>query len=255
MPKTNFPKMIIPKSALPVFQSRKIEMPKYSISNFSAPLYKIPKIVMPRVTFPKLKIDYERIETITNDNSNYGWTLTREISIFEYLNDELLNSTLEEKDDYFYNYYSKNDWQHYHLMKESLIESVDAKWLDLMNDCFDSFEQDKYKMVIPILFSIIEGESAFIYRTDMIGGRLITFMKSQVSTEQDQFTKIAIYSLTNCMKKQLFRIHDFNKKRKPVINRNWVSHGRDDPKHWQKVDALRLFNVLSTLQLVKEYKD
>lgn len=201
VPKTAMPRMIVAKSVMPLLQSRKIEIPKFVTPKLITATYKIPQIVMPKITFPRLKIDYERIETITNDNSNYGWTLTREISIFEYLNDDLLNTALEEKDEYFYNYYSKNDWQHYYLMKESLLESVDAKWLDLMNDCFDSFEQNKYKMVIPILFSIIEGESAFIYQTDMLGGRLIQFMKSQVSTEQDKFTKIAIYSLTNCMKK------------------------------------------------------
>lgn len=221
--------------------------------NIGLSVFDIPNFTLPPIEFPK--IDYEHIEKNTNDNSNFGWTLTREISTFEYLDNDLLDLSLKDKDEYFYGYYSKNDWEHYRLMRESLLESVDPKWQDLMIDCFDSFEQDKYRMVIPLLFSIIEGESANIFGTNKVGGPLITFMKTQVSSEQDKFTQIAIYSLTRFMKKQLFTFHEFDKYRRPVINRNWVLHGRDDPKHWQKVDALRLFNVLSTLQLVKEYKD
>lgn len=220
--------------------------------NIGLSVFDIPNFTLPPIEFPK--IDYEHIEKNTNDNSNFGWTLTREISTFEYLDNDLLGLSLKDKDEYFYGYYSKNNWEHYRLMKESLLESVDPKWQDLMADCFDSFEQDKYRMVIPLLFSIIEGETAKIFKTNEYGGRLINFMKTQVSSEQDKFTQIAIYSLNNFMRKQLFRTHDFNKDRKPVINRNWILHGRDDPKHWRKVDALRLFNVLSTLQLVKEYK-
>lgn len=221
--------------------------------NIGLSIFDIPSFTLPPIEFPR--IDYDSIEKITNDNSNFGWTLTREINTLEYLDDDLLNLSLKEKDEYFYDYYSKNDWELYHLMKDSLLESVDSKWKELMEDCFDSFEQNKYRMVIPLLFSIVEGESANIFRTHKVGGPLVTFMTTQVSSEQDKFTQIAIYSLTRFMKKQLFTFHEFDKYRKPVINRNWVLHGRDDPKHWQKVDALRLFNVLSTLQLVKEYKD
>ncbi len=221
--------------------------------NVGLSIFDIPNFTLPPIEFPK--IDFERIEKITNDNSTLGWTLTREISTFEYLDDDLLDLSLKEKDKYFYHYYSKSDWENYHLMKESLLESVDPKWQDLMVDCFDSFEQGKYKMVIPLLFSIVEGESAKIFGTHKVGGPLVTFMKKQVSSDQDKFTQIAIYSLTRFMKKQLFIYHEFDKYRKPVVNRNWVLHGRDDPKHWKKVDALRLLNVLSTLQLVKEYKD
>lgn len=251
----NLPKMITHKSVFPVFKSTIIQMPKFTPPKYGSSLYEVPRIVMPRLELPKLKINYERIESITNDNSKYGWTLTREISFRDYLNDDLLNMTIKEKDAYFYEYYSKNNWEYYRDMKGLILETIDEKWIGLINDCFDGFEQDKYQMVIPILFSVIEGESAFIYQTDKVGGKLVTFMKTQVSTEQDKLTKIAIYSLTNCMKRQLFLYHDFHKNRKDIINRNWVLHGRDDPKLWQKVDALRLINVLSTLQLVKEYKD
>ncbi|MEJ9205529.1 hypothetical protein P4W02_29545, partial [Bacillus thuringiensis] len=40
---------------------------------------------------------------------------------------------------------------------------------------------------------------------------------------------------------------DNNPTRLPMINRDWVLHGRDYPKNWKQVDALRLFNALQTI--------
>lgn len=210
---------------------------------------------MPEKEFPKIEVDYKRIEKIINRNSHYGWTLTQEIEFSYYLKDKFLTSSLRQIDEHFYNYYSNNDWKFYHETKNKILETIDPKWLDLLNECFDSFEQDKYKLIIPTLFSIIEGETAFIYGTDDVGKDLFDTMKTETRDVKHELTKFAIYSLAEFLRWQLFKFHEFKKHRKGVINRNWVLHGRDDPKYWRKVDALRLINILSTVQLVKENKD
>lgn len=43
-----------------------------------------------------------------------------------------------------------------------------------------------------------------------------------------------------------------NLTRESMINRNWILHGRDNPALWKKADALRLLNVLSTIQFIKQ---
>ncbi|EIM07206.1 hypothetical protein A1A1_06982 [Planococcus antarcticus DSM 14505] len=207
---------------------------------------------MPETKFTKIEIDYDRIKKIINQNSRYGWTLTQEIDFSYYFKDELLDSTFNQIDNHFYNFYSQNDWKFYHHTKNLILETIDPKWTELLNECFDSFEQDKYKSIIPTLFSIIEGETAFIYGTTDVGKDLFESMKTETRNIEHEFTKFTIYSLAEFIRWQLFGYQEFSKSRKSVINRNWVLHGRDDPIYWHKVDALRLINILSTVQLVKE---
>lgn len=40
---------------------------------------------------------------------------------------------------------------------------------------------------------------------------------------------------------------DNNPTRLPMINRDWVLHGRDYPSNWKQVDALRLLSALHTI--------
>ena len=215
--------------------------------------FKIPKISFPKLDFPV--INYNKIEKIAYENSKQGWTLTAEIGIGQYLNDELLHMSPKEIDNYFFKYYAKNDWERFKSTKKEILAKVDPRWNEVLLDCFEAFEQGKYRMTIPTLFTIIEGETAAVYKSNEVGTSLARYMYTQVTSDHHKLTKIAIYSLSNFMRKQLFIYHEFTKYRKPIINRNWVLHGRDDPKHWKKVDAVRLFNVLSTIQLVKDYKD
>lgn len=210
---------------------------------------------MPVMEFPLIEVDYDRIEKIINQNSRYGWTLTQEIEFSYYFKDKLLNSSFNQIDTHFYNFYSQNDWAFYQHTKKLILETIDPKWIELLNECFDSFEQDKYKSIIPTLFSIIEGETAFIYGTTDVGKDLFETMKTETRNIEHELTKLTIYSLAEFMRWQLFGYQEFSKSRKSVINRNWVLHGRDDPIYWHKVDALRLINILSTVQLVKENKD
>lgn len=210
---------------------------------------------MPEMKFPIIEIDYDRNEKILNRNSKYGWTLTQEIDFSYYFKDELLNSTFNQIDNHFYHFYSQNDWKFYHHTKNLILETINPKWVQLLNECFDSFEQDKYKLIIPTLFSIIEGEAAFIYDTDKIGADLFKTMKTESKNIEHELTKLTIYSFAEFLRWQLFGYQDFSKSRNGLINRNRILHGRDDPKYWHKVDALRLINILSTVQLVKENKD
>jgi hypothetical protein len=40
---------------------------------------------------------------------------------------------------------------------------------------------------------------------------------------------------------------DKNTTRFPIINRDWVLHGRDNPSNWNRVDSLRLFHAIHSI--------
>lgn len=208
-------------------------------------------IAIPLDIVQRLQIDYERIEQITNNNSKYGWTLTGNFGISAYLNDDLLDQPLEYLDDYFYGYYQDDEWSHYKETKEAILEEIDSKWTEILDECFACVERDQYKVAIPTLISIIEGEISELSESEMVGKGLISIFKEKIGTDKRELDAIMLYSLHHFLESELFIRRDFADSRRQLINRHWVVHGRDDPKHWTKVDALRLINVLSTIQYAK----
>jgi hypothetical protein len=150
------PSFALPKIDFSIFQPFKAEVPNLIPQNIDFSVFKFPDVSFPKIEFPE--IDYGRIKEITNDNSKYGWTLTGEMSFGDYLEDDMVGVSAAEKDDYFNVYYSKNDWEHFGYMKEEILENIEPRWVDLIQECFESFGNDKYKIIIPTLFTIIEGE-------------------------------------------------------------------------------------------------
>ncbi|MCP2034160.1 hypothetical protein L1279_001143 [Planomicrobium sp. HSC-17F08] len=250
-----FPKIEIPSYTLPnidfsIFQPLRVNVPSLATHLNQYATFKIPKIAFPKIEIAE--IDYERIETITNDNSKYGWTLTGEMGIGEYLEDDMIGASREEKDAYFYGYYSKKDWECFGHTKSTILAEIEPRWHDLIQDCFDSFENDKYRLVIPTLFTIIEGEMSYVFQSQQGSYNLIQRIEKKAKNEEAKMKQIALYSVVHSMKDQLFGSLDFSENRNDLVNRHRVLHGRDEPSQWRKVDALRLFNVISSLQFIKD---
>ncbi|WP_026584007.1 hypothetical protein [Bacillus sp. J33] len=215
---------------------------------------KIPEFELPRFNIPE--IDYKKIRSMIEHNSKSGWTLTGEMGLGDYLNEELLLLSQEEVDAYFLAYYKfKNDElkiQHYDETKAEIIETINAKWVEIIQSSFKCYDLGMYKMAIPNLLMIIEGEISEIADSGLVGGKLLTHWKKDLDTESDQFDAIALYSAYLFLREVLFKTREFHKKRLKVINRNWVLHGRDDPIYWKEEDYFRLINTLSSIQFVKE---
>lgn len=250
-----FPKIEIPRFNLPEIDTSFLEPIRAFHSNLTGFLnqyaeFKIPDISFPKIEFPE--IDYDRIKKITDDNSKYGWTLTGEMGMANYLDDDMVGTSQKEKDDYFYEFYSQDDWAYFNHTKESILENIEPRWHDLIEECFHSFEADRYKLVIPTLFTIIEGEMSYVFKSHQGSRGLIEKMEKRAESEESKLKQIALYSVVHSMDEELFGSHKFNKDRKELINRHWILHGRDKPNEWQKVDALRLINVISSLQFIKE---
>lgn len=188
---------------------------------------------------------------IIEQNSQFGWTLAGSMDVLAYGDFKLLGKSKGELDNHFFQYYSKDDWDGYKSLKKDIVQRINPKWSKLIDDCFFLFENDRYKLTIPVLFSIIEGEIAMTLDTSKHGVKLKKELEDQTNEETEKFKKAVLHSVFVCMEKALFTSSPFDGERKEVINRHWVLHGRDDPRLWEKVDALRLFTILNSIQFVQ----
>ncbi|MFT4400485.1 hypothetical protein ACMX2I_10645 [Bacillus sp. SW14] len=238
-----------------IVKSKMIEKQKLIESaTVSLSMPSIPKLPHINIKLPKINIDYERIEKVTDHNSLHGWTLTGEIPTHIYLNDEFLTMSQEEIDNFFLSYYEENDFKEMRGLKRSLLDGLDKKWHGLIEDSFSLYENGKFRMLIPTLMTIVEGEISEVAKSAEVGWKLIGDFKNSFSSETDKLIIISCYSALKFFDKRLFKRHEFYKNRREIINRNWVLHGRDDPQKWGKADAVRLFNTLSTMQFIKTLK-
>ncbi|MGP7815562.1 hypothetical protein ACTXGU_00210 [Niallia sp. 01092] len=233
------------------YNKKAFDIPKFV---YEFPKIKIPKIELPRISFPK--IDFEEVRKITANNSKYGWTLTGEMLPRDYLNRELIDMSAEETDAYFYSYYSYEDENgnlpNYKDAQKTIIDTIDSRWTSLVEECFKCYELGIFKVAIPNLIAIIEGEISLIANNNLIGARLLNSWKKDVDIESNKFSAIAMYSVFHFFQESLFLSRNFDEERPEVINRNWILHGRDDPSLWKVEDYFRLINTLSALQFVKD---
>lgn len=209
------------------------------------------KIELPRFNIPNLNIDYERIEKSIEINSNHGWTLTSNTPIKFYFNSMDYCSSKDDLDEYFTEHYEANDKKFYKQEKKYILENIDDNWFELLNQCFNNYESDKYQITIPSLISIIEGEVASLVNTDSYGKYLKIELEKSVDTEDEKLVAMIKYSMVKFINRKLFKNHEFKKERLSIINRNWVLHGRDNPNMWGKTDSLRLINIIATIQFLK----
>ncbi|WP_163581126.1 hypothetical protein [Gracilibacillus saliphilus] len=235
--------------ALELLNIPKIEVPEVEIPKINIPKIDFP--TFPKIEFPEIIIDYENIEKLANNNSLRGWTLSGEIDTSFYLNEELLDRDQDYIDEYFLNYFESDSQKNLLIMKNSITNSIDDKWKSVVEDCFLLYKTDKYKITIPMLITIIEGEISKIAESNKVGYYLLKDWEEIINPE-DKLMFIVTYTLHQFLAGEIFASKNFNDERGTNINRNWVLHGRDNPSLWTRTDVLKLMNIISTLQFVQD---
>ncbi|MFF2414786.1 hypothetical protein [Bacillus safensis] len=193
----------------------------------------------------------ERLERITRHNANLGWTLTKEMPLKLYLSDKYLTMKPDELDQIFVSFYEDNNYQQFKILMNVLKNGLSEKWKDLFDQTLELYLKGKFKITIPALISVIEGELSIILRSEKYGRRLLNEFEDKLD-DNIRFLTISSFSAYYFFDEHLFKTHDFTDVRLPLLNRNWILHGRDDPSDWKREDALKLLNALSTLQFIKE---
>ncbi|MGQ7776839.1 hypothetical protein [Bacillus sp. WC2507] len=183
-----------------------------------------------------------------------GWTIPMNMDIEEIF--EL--SQIEDKaviDSSFQTFYSKE--KEFQFIKTNILEhELINGWKELLEQCFENYEKGNYLIVIPNLFIIIENISNILisprYQKYLNHNKRISLRTKYKKVQQDidsNSVYIIFYVSVAEFLSEAFAFGDFdnNPIRLPMINRDWVLHGRDDPKNWKQVDTLRLFNALQTI--------
>ncbi|PGV79306.1 hypothetical protein [Bacillus cereus] len=209
---------------------------------------------------PVIDIDWEEFERKEKKSAESlgrrGWTLPMNMTPGETIGISDIEGQ-DELDSAFLSFYSKEE--EFQFIKTQILEhELTKEWGVLLTQCFESYENGNYLIVIPNLFIIIENISHIL-----ISPRYQKYLNPNQKRKpplRDQYKKvkkevetdrtyiicyISVAEYLNCV----FKSGNFDKRpaRLPIINRDWVLHGRDYPCNWKQVDALRLFNALSTI--------
>ena len=227
-----------------------------------APLFEeLSKIKLPEIKIPNINIDMDNIEKTLNSLAKKGWTLEYSSDI-TYINSKEIASYSQYKlDEFFVSHYEDNNNKNFNHMKTKVLNGIDDKWKNTLSDCFELYENDKYRVIIPLLCSMIEGMIIHLMDYDekemqSRGYGLTKAWKKKIEKESNGkkgLLLLTTYSLIQYLMSSFFTSHNFDSKRPKQLNRNWVLHGRDNPELWTKVDALKLFNKIATFEMIKGF--
>lgn len=145
------------------------------------------------------------------------------------------------------------------VMKRDILDhKLIKQWKKLLEQCFENYEKENYLIVIPSLFIVIESLTQVLIspryqkyinpNKDRKPSIRVQYNVVKQEIENDR-TYIIIYVSVLEFLRSVFKAGNFdsNPNRLPIINRDWVLHGRDYPNNWTQVDALRLFNAIHTI--------
>ena len=220
-------------------------------------LTSISEIIIPLSEIDWNKVNKTWIITAENLGKN-GWTIPLQIDLNEMIEIADLENA-DDMDEAFARYYSFEE--NYHQMREELLQNeILTRWDPLLKQSFENYEKGNYQIVIPSLFTILEGFAHYLIypsyqaskRTNDKDGLAMKFKKVRAEVDNDSI-EMAFYASAQFFIKNAFKYANFdeqNAKRPLIINRNWTLHGRDNITQWKDVDALRLFNAIHTLTVL-----
>ncbi|MFD2116360.1 hypothetical protein ACFSTH_08255 [Paenibacillus yanchengensis] len=217
-----------------------------------------PKIALSQIQFPQPilpNIDwsdfYERFADECKSNAKYGWCLSSKMSFSMYREIARTEDRQEVRDALFAELFENKDSELYIAEKIFIITQSSDNWKGFYEECFQSFENGLYKPIIPALVSSIEHEISINFESNAIGGRLIKVADQSIKEKYGPqgIAYIMGASVISLLENGVFKGDDFTQYRQPLLNRNRVLHGRDDPESWSKVDVYKLMSIISSIKM------
>ncbi|WP_074625613.1 hypothetical protein [Bacillus cereus] len=205
-------------------------------------------------------IDWEEVDRLYKEAAESlgqkGWTIPMKMTT----SDKIKLAEIQDQNELdliFQKFYEIEE--NYVYIKSKILEHrLVQEWRELLSQCFDSYEKGNFLIVIPNLFIIIESLAH-----SLISPRFQKYVDPKIKRKpalrnqydkvqqeiEDDRTYIIYYVSVAEFFKSVFKGGNFDKHptRLPIINRDWVLHGRDYPSNWKRVDALKLFNALQTI--------
>ncbi|MCP1122944.1 hypothetical protein NKR74_06280 [Bacillus sp. 3103sda1] len=240
----------------------KITTPERIISEFDESnkrLYNAINEAITEISSPLKNIDWDAVMRTWVESAEKlgerGWTFPLSMTpgeVVEISDAEDIDAEIEE-------YFSHNNGYAYTRMKRDVLDhKLVESWKSLLEQCFNSYENGNYLVAIPNLLIIVEGIARMLisekfekYKTKQRTSLREQYKKVREDVPTDRMYVVAYVSVVGFLN-QVFQQGNFdrNPTRFPIINRDWVLHGKDAPSNWKKVDALRLFNAIYSLTVV-----
>ncbi|MFB8376949.1 hypothetical protein [Paenibacillus taichungensis] len=214
----------------------------------------IPTIDIPEIPENNWGDFYTNLTKECDSNVKYGWCLSACMSLPEYRRIGGTKDVQNSKDKQFLEYFEANGLSLYKNEKEYILSSSNKDWEEFYRECFESIENNMFKVCIPSLLTAIEHELKNIGQTEDIGWKLINVVRPKLEEKDEttSFDNIIGSSIVFLLKNSIFKNRPFKNSRSNLLNRNRVLHGRDNPSAWSKIDAYKLITTISALRLFSE---
>jgi hypothetical protein len=178
-----------------------------------------------------------------------GWTIPTGSTPYETRQIAKLKNP-DEIEAYFVQYYAANDGAELSRVRDNLLknEKLD-RWHNLIDQCFSSYNDKRYLVVVPSLITIITGLLAALqgrFQQTSDEKRFVSERRKQ--TETASFEEILLFSVDDYVA-ELFKKSHFSDSEPPFLNRHWILKGRSATE-WKQADCLKLFQCIDTICMV-----
>jgi hypothetical protein len=199
----------------------------------------------------------ERVHKAACKLADAGWAFFWDATAVAVVNLADANLSTAELDDEIVGYYEDEDGADLKVLTERLVTNARlAKWRDWLGDALWAYEQQRYRLAIPSLLSIIEG---LVYDTvGTLSDRSTQpatqwRLKAPAGGQAPGFYVEVGWSVVAGVLAALWKRHYFDESTPPDgLNRHWVLHGRR-PDVGGKADALRLIVALDCIVITIEH--
>lgn len=196
---------------------------------------------------------------IINHLIKCGWAIPHHMFIDFAGDEDVLSYTQEELDQTFVSMYLDNDKELYFETKKFILDEISPRFKEIMNTCFNHYEENQISITIPTLLTIIEGEMSQVsgledsWKFTQKVRKAYGYKEKKIEdiNESDEIRDISVYSLVYYLNDVLFKTIDFTNVKPASLNRNKVLHGWDNPEDWNEVDFIRLIHTILTIEMIK----
>jgi hypothetical protein len=183
--------------------------------------------------------------------ASLGWSLPilfSHLQINEAAKQEYTSDQVDEAMVMFFTeneFSSLNDLVFKNVLKASGIEP----WKKSIKECYESFVQERYLVIVPTLITIIEGYLSLKVGTlNSTNVRMITPTKNKAQEPKTHRLDQTIWQSVSAIIDTLYQPNDFSGTQPSSFNRHWILHGRSAPLE-AKTDSVKLFNLLGSLSI------
>lgn len=242
------------------FLSELISIPKTStFGNSKTPLENFIDMQkrLENIPVKYIPLEYRRKEDfkdIVQNISSEGWSIPVGIIVNRLIDLKEIDYCSDEIDDAFTIFYTDNKNKRLRELIDIIISNEECnEWIQIIEECYESFDSDRFACIIPCLMAIIEGYLAKkigTYNTQDV--KLINPTETKVNAVDTENPNHALYYLGRysvvLVIENLYQKSDFSGVIPISMNRHWIMHGRKIAFN-PKVDALKLFNLIGSISM------